>query len=72
MNSSEMVSVALLGMAAIAGISLFIYASLPRAVMSFAAEHGRYKDLGNRDEVINHTSGNTPVAGLGSLQGQSV
>jgi hypothetical protein len=70
MNSGEMIGIALLGMAVIAGISLSIYASMPRAVMSFAAEHGRYKGLGNRDEV-NHTSGNTPVAGLGSLQGQS-
>jgi hypothetical protein len=71
MSIGETVVFALLGMAVIAGTSLSIYSMLPRAVLDLASEHGRYIGLGTRDRVIDNTSGNTPVANVGSLQGQS-
>jgi hypothetical protein len=70
MNTVEIIGLAMLGMVAIAGISLSIYSALPREVLQMASDHGRYTGLGTRDHV-DDTAGNTPVTNVGSLQGQS-
>jgi hypothetical protein len=70
MNTVEIIGLTMLGMVAIAGVSLSIYSALPHELLQMASDHGRYTGLGTRDRV-NDTSGNSPVADVGSLQGQS-
>jgi hypothetical protein len=46
MNSVELLTVVILGLATIAGLSAAIYVSLPISLLNSAALHGRYAGLG--------------------------
>jgi hypothetical protein len=70
MSMLLLIAMAGVGMGLVAAISLTIYAVLPHTALK-AAEHGRYAGLGTRDDFVNHTPGNRPIAQAGSLQGQS-
>ncbi len=46
MNTFELLSVVVFGLAAIAGVSAAIYVSLPPSLLNSATRHGRYVGLG--------------------------
>ncbi len=46
MNTVELLSVVVLGLATVAGVSAAIYVCLPVSLLNSAARHGRYAGLG--------------------------
>jgi len=71
MQTYELVMIALIGTTLFVGLSAALYAALPTAVLDCASRHGRYVGLGMPSRLDDSTAGNTPVAVVVGLQGQS-
>jgi hypothetical protein len=51
------------GMAAVTGLSVSLYAALPKAVLAYAERHGRFQGLPGRETLVNGTRAGEPPAG---------
>jgi hypothetical protein len=58
------------GAAAVAGVSVSLYAALPKAVLDYAERHGRFQGLSTRERVADGTRASEPPTGraLGAAQ----
>jgi hypothetical protein len=70
MSDTSMVAFAIVGGLVAIVAPLAVYALMPQKLLNLASEHGRYAGLGTA-EPVDGNAGNTPVAIIGSLQGQS-
>jgi hypothetical protein len=60
-------------LAAVTGLSLSLYAALPRAVLGYAERHGRFQGLADRETLAGGTrAGEPPAARPLVLDQQSV
>ena len=50
------------GMAAVTGLSVSLYAALPKAVLAYAERHGRFQGLPGRETLVNGTRAGEPPA----------
>ena len=51
------------GFAAVTGLSVSLYAALPKAVLAYAERHGRFQGLPGRETLVTGTrAGNPPTA----------
>jgi hypothetical protein len=50
------------GMAAVTGLSVSLYAALPKAVLAYAERHGRFQGLPGRETLVNGTRAGDPPA----------
>jgi hypothetical protein len=51
------------GMAAVTGLSVSLYAALPKTVLAYAERHGRFQGLRVRETLVNGTRTGEPPAG---------
>jgi hypothetical protein len=51
------------GVAAVSGISLFLYAALPETVLAYAERHGRFQGLRVQETLTNGTRAGQPPLG---------
>ncbi len=49
--------------AAVAGVSVSLYAALPKAMLAYAERHGRFQGLPSRDPLTGGTRAGRPPAG---------
>ena len=58
------------GAAAVAAVSVSLYAALPKAALAYAERHGRFQGLSAGDRLANGTRATEPPAGrpLGAAQ----
>ncbi len=68
---NELTISVLLGMGAIAALSLATYVRLPRMAFEFAQMHSRYSGLGMASELAAPTNGKPSIRSIGSLQGEA-
>jgi hypothetical protein len=54
------------GFAAVTGLSVSLYAALPKAVLAYA-EHGRFRGLPGRETLVNGTRAGEPPAARPAL-----
>ena len=57
------------GLAAVTGLSVSLYAALPKAVLCYAERHGRFQGLLGRDRFERGTQAGDPPAGRLSALG---
>lgn len=51
------------GVAAVTGLSVSLYAALPKALLAYAERHGRFQGLPGRERLVNGTrAGDEPPA----------
>lgn len=50
----------LAGMVAVAGLSVSLFAALPKSLLACAEAHGRFQGLPNRDTIVNGTRAGRP------------
>ena len=48
---------------AVTGLSVSLYAALPKAVLAYAERHGRFQGLPGREKLSNGTRADEPPAG---------
>jgi hypothetical protein len=51
------------GVAAVSGLSLSLYAALPKAVLVYAERHGRFQGLRVQEKLLNGTRVDEPPLG---------
>jgi len=51
------------GVAAVTGVSVSLYAALPKAVLAYAERHGRFQGLAAGERLANGTRASEPPAG---------
>jgi hypothetical protein len=51
------------GMAVVTGLSVSLYAALPKAVLVYAERHGRFQGLRVQETVLNGTRADEPPVG---------
>jgi hypothetical protein len=72
MQTSVLVIFTLVGVAATAALSLWLYKSLPVSMWEGARRHGRFAGLGTSDRQPDNTASAARSIESNSLQGQSV
>jgi len=55
------VTLFVVGAAAVTGLSVSLYAALPKAVLAYAERHGRFQGLA-REEIVDGTRAGAPPA----------
>ena len=70
MSDFTLIILAVVGVLALGGLPLLAYSRLPKKAMELASQHGRFSGLGTTAPA-GSSAGNTPVHGIGSLQGQT-
>jgi hypothetical protein len=72
MQTSVLVIFSLVGMAAIAALSMALYKVLPASMLEGARHHGRFAGLGTSDLQPDNTASTARSIESNTLQGQSV
>jgi len=72
MDIMVVMSLMVLGMAAVSGVSSVLYRRLPAAVFESSARHGRYAGLGRKEFPAGNPVGSSTMHGAHSLRGQRV
>jgi hypothetical protein len=62
MQMTGLVIFTVIGMAAIGGLSMFIYTALPKSALEFGSRHGRFAALGTLDRRDRTPSGKTRIS----------
>jgi hypothetical protein len=62
MQTIGLVTVFFTGMAAVAGLSVSLYAALPKALLGYAERHGRYQGLSAGERPADGTRAGEPPA----------
>jgi hypothetical protein len=57
------VTLFVVGAAAVTGLSVSLYAALPKAVLAYAERHGRFQGLSDRGGLADGTRASEPPAG---------
>jgi hypothetical protein len=63
MQTIGLVAVFFAGVAAVAGLSVSLYAALPKALLGYAERHGRYQGLSAGERPADGTRASEPPAG---------
>ena len=72
MQTFALVIFSLVGMAAIAALSMALYRVLPTSILEDATRHGRFADLGTSDRQPDNAARAARPVESNTLQGQSV